>query len=350
MFRNPSMGPRGGYQPARAFDATGASGQAFLESQLELINPKMIEPLQGITHTRDLPMKYGGGFPQFTSAFATNYGSTGSQLSGLQGTSNTEIPLVQADVQKGVWDVYDWAASMAIKYLDLQRLETASRNGQPPPISLQKLYEDSCKVLWNKDLDRMAYKGFLNRPGLLNNTNAPETTVPQGSTTYTTWLKKSFPEILADVNFGTNAILANSGYDGVNAVPDRLLVPYEQFGYISAPATLGGVGAGFNSIQSYIEHECIAAKLLRAEGKEFKIYPLPDPWISGIGAGSPPSDRGCLYRNDENCLLLWVPQVMTKGFTVPTDKNGGSWVSIWYGAIGQINFYRTSTMCYLDGI
>ena len=39
---------------ARAFDAAGASGLAFLQSQLELIDTDLVEPLQAVTHPRDI--------------------------------------------------------------------------------------------------------------------------------------------------------------------------------------------------------------------------------------------------------------------------------------------------------
>ena len=85
---------------ARVFDAAGASGLAFLQSQLELIDTDLVEPLQAVTHPRDITVETGGGFPQFISAWASNYATSGTQFYGLQGTNNTELPEAQADIQK----------------------------------------------------------------------------------------------------------------------------------------------------------------------------------------------------------------------------------------------------------
>ena len=62
----------------QAFDAAGASGFAFLQGQLELIDTDLVEPLQAVTHPRDITVETGGGFPQFLSAWASNYATTGT--------------------------------------------------------------------------------------------------------------------------------------------------------------------------------------------------------------------------------------------------------------------------------
>jgi len=112
---------------AQAFDAAGASGYAFLQGQLELIDTDLVRPLQAVTHARDIQVEVGGGFPEFVSAFASQYATTGTQFYGLQGTNNTEIPEAQADIQKGFWRTYIWAMGMTITWVDLKRMEFAMR-------------------------------------------------------------------------------------------------------------------------------------------------------------------------------------------------------------------------------
>ena len=175
---------------AQAFDATGATGLAFLQSQLELIDTDLVRPLQAVTHKRDIAVEVGGGFPEFISAFASNYATTGTQFYGLQGTNNTDIPEAQADIQKAIWRTYIWAMGMTITWVDLQRMETAVRTGIAPPFSLQELYEESVETTWVKALDYVTYSGFLGDAGLPNNPNAPEYTVVVGGSGATTWNKK----------------------------------------------------------------------------------------------------------------------------------------------------------------
>src|SRR6266496_452639 len=167
MFRNRGIG-------GRAFDAAAASGLAFLNAQLELIIPELIKPMESVTHARDITVEFGGGFAEFVSAWASNYATVGGNQYGLQGTSNTDIAMVQADVQKGNWRTFNWAAGIFISLIDLKRLETAAKSGAPAPFSLQELLEDGVKSVWNKALDRVTYLGWNGLPGLINQTYVPE--------------------------------------------------------------------------------------------------------------------------------------------------------------------------------
>jgi hypothetical protein len=351
MFPRTSLATRGGpvrrarTQDAgrgRAFDAAGASGLAFLQSQLELIDPDIVEPLQAVTHARDIPVKVGGGFPQFITAWASNYASSGAGSFGLQGTNNTDIAQVQADVQKGAWNVHNWAAGMTITYLDLKRMEFALRTGQAPPFTLQELYEESCRTLWEKALDFIVYLGFLGDAGLINNAAVPEFTVANPGSG-TTWAVKTPVQILNDVNTACNTVMANSGYDGAQAMPTDMLVPYTQYALLTQPMTIGGV-PGYESAKAYIERNCVAAQ----HGVDFKINYLPNNWITGKGAAG--SDRAVVYHKTDKSLYLKIPQPMTLGMTVPTTRAGGAYESIWYGCISQVIFKRTQTMIYADGV
>jgi len=357
MFRNPNMrlarsGGRNFDSAARgvAFDAAGASGYAFLQSQLELIDTDLVKPLQAVTHPRDITVKVGGGFPEFISAWASNYASSGTKWLGLQGTNNTDIAEVQADIQKAVWKVFNWAAGMTITHLDLQRMEFAKRTGQSPPFSLQELYEESCQIVWNKALDLVTYLGFMGLPGLCNNTAVPEVAAITGAAGHLAWSTKTPAEILNDVNYLLNTVMANSGYDAARGMPDTLLVPYTQYALLTLPMTIGsgaGIGSGFTSTLDYIEKQCIAAH----HGRPFKINFLPNDWLSGQGTGSPAgTDRAVCYRNDKDNLYLSVPQPVTKGMTVPTTRAGGAYETIYIGCVSQVIFKRTTTMVYLDGI
>lgn len=345
MKRFSASNPRGGAPAgrARAFDATGASGLAFLQSQLEVIDTDLVRPLQAVTHKRDIAVEVGGGFPEFISAFASNYGTTGTQYFGLQGTNNTEIPEAQADIQKGIWRTYIWAMGMTITWVDLRRMETAMRTGIAPPFSLQELYEESVETNWGKALDYVVYKGFLGDAGLINNSNVPEFVAATGASGSTNWAKKTPQEILNDVNAALNQTVQNSGYDAQEGMADRLLIPYTQFAYLTQPMAIGGAPVAVSTI-SYIEKECVAAH----HGIPFKIYFLPNPWISGTGASG--TDRAVYYKNSKKSLYLKVPQPMMQALTVPTTRAGGAYETMFAGCISQVIFKRTQTQVYQDGI
>ncbi len=341
MFR-----PKG--NSGRAFDAAGASGFAFLQSQLELINVDLVKPMQATTHARDITIETGGGFAEFISSWASNYASTGGNQYGLQGTSNTDIALVQADVQKATWRAFAWAAAMTITLIDLEKMELAHRTGQAPPFSLQSLLENAVKSIWDKAMDRVVYLGWLGQPGLINNTNVTASVVAANSNAHTTWAAKlgdttGPSDILTDVNTGINTVTGNSGYDIDEGMPDTLLLPWAEYGLLTRPMALGGVGT-YESIIKYIEKNCVAAQ----HGKDFKIFPLPSPWIAGQGTSA--TDRSLLYKNSKKSVYLKVPQPVRKALTVPTTRAGGAYETIYNGCIGQVMWLRSTTGLYLDGI
>lgn len=349
-----SNGTRGSSARAQAFDAAGASGFAFLQSQLELIDTDLVRPLQAVTHKRDIAVEVGGGFPEFISAFASNYATTGTQSFGLQGTNNTEIPEAQADIQKGIWRTYIWAMGMTITWVDLRRMEFSLRTGQAPPFSLQELYQESVETNWGKALDFVTYAGFLGDAGLINNPNIYEYTVPAtGAGSSTIWASKTPQQILTDVNTALNQTVFNSGYDAQEGMADRLLVPYTQFAYLTQPMVIGGAPVAVSTI-SYIEKECVAAH----HGIAFKINFLPNPWISGQGAGNTAPvgqpgnglDRAMFYKNDKKALYLKIPQPMMQAMSVPTTRAGGAYETMFAGCISQVIYKRTQTAVYADGI
>lgn len=333
---------RRGMDRGQAFDAAGASGQAFLTSMLELIDTDVVTPLQETTHGRDLPIKTGGGAAEFTSAFAVSYSGTGSGLRGLQGTASTDIPEAQVDSQKGTWPVFPWASSITLKWYELERMKLARDMGLPTQISLQEMFEESVSTIWAKDCDLMAYRGFQNNPGLVNNPNVPSAVVNTGAGGKTPWAFKTGSEMLTDINFALNQTIANSGYNSKSGCADSLLLPYPQWSLMTAPITIGGVG--YDSIRSYVERNCIAAQL----GLKFSINPLPNAWVAGAGLAG--LDRGVAYRNDPKSLVFRIPMPMRKGPVIATSKDGGAWQTIYQGALGVVNYKRTTTQFYLDGI
>ena len=355
MKRNFNGRNRGSALPGRAqaFDAAGASGYAFLQSQLELIDTDLVRPLQAVTHKRDIVVEVGGGFPEFITAFASNYATTGTQFYGLQGSNNTEIPEAQADIQKGIWRTYTWAMGMTITWIDLRRMETATRTGQTPPFSLQELYEESVETSWGKALDFVVYVGFLGDAGIINNPNIYEYVVNVGGSGATQWSKKTPQEILADVNQGLNQTVQNSGYSAEEGMADRALIPYTQFAFLTQPMAIGGSPVAVSTID-YIEKNCVAAH----HGVNFKINFLPNPWISGQGTGNTAAvgqqgnglDRAVFYKNSKKSLYLKVPQPFMKALTVPTTRAGGAYETMFAGCISQVIFKRTQTSVYADGI
>jgi hypothetical protein len=338
-----------------AFDAAGSSGWAFLQSSLERINPKLVDPLQETWHERDMPVLLGGGYPEFNVAWASNYGSSGTGIQGFQGTNNTDVAIAQADLEKGTWPTVIWAQGFTISFFDMERFKTAERGGNQPPFTPQKLYEDSVKTVWVKDLDNMAYFGYLGWYGLCNNPNTSATVVVNGASGHTQWATKTFEEILNDINFGVLQTVANSGYNITRGCADTLLLPFTQFNLLTHPVTIGGVG--YDSALTYIRRNSAAAQYFGGNTERFKIEPLPNPFISGQGitntavqnAVGNGLDRAVFYRNDPECVNMPIPTPMEPAMTVPSGKGPG-YTTYFGGCIGVPVFLRTTTMAYLDGV
>lgn len=327
-----------------AFDTTaGSGGFAFLASQLEYPNVELVKPLAAVTHARDIPIKTGGGYVEFTSNWASEYASTGGNQYGLQGTENTDIPMIQTNIKKGVWPANNWQASMSVSYIDLKRLADAKANGIPAPYSLQDLLDGGVRLLWGKALDHVVYIGWNGYPGLVNN---PNVTSYEAALTGTgagaaaaLWANKTSVEILNDVNAALLYTQENSGYD-IEGLADTILVNYENWSLLNAPMTTGG----FNSILEYI----LANNVARRQGVELEILPLPDPWINGYGTGG--TNLMIAYKKTEKSLRMQIPQPIQKIMTVPSVMMGGSYQSIFSGCIGVVQWLRPTTAVYVYGV
>lgn len=323
-----------------AFDAASSSGLAFLNSQLEYADPNLVKPLTSMTHPRDITVKTGGGFLDFLSAYASDYGTTGGNQYGLQGTSNTDIAQVQTTINKGLWHAWNWASSILVTYIDLKKLATAKAYGQPAPFSLESLLEDGVQLVWNKAIERVTYLGWLGQPGIINNSSVTSALAPAtGSGGLTTWASKTPVQIQTDVNTILNNTLSQSAYS-LDGMADTILIPWTQYQLLMQPMTTGG----FSSVLEFLLNNNIA----RQNGIDLKIFPLANPWISTQGAGS--TARAVGYRNNEKNLLLRLPQPINKAMTVPSVQAGGSYETIYNGCIGQVQWYRSQTAYYMDGV
>ena len=192
-----------------------------------------------VTHARDIPIKTGGGYVEYTSNWAVDYGTTGGNQYGLQGTEQTDIAMIQANITKGIWPAFNWQSSMRVSYLDMRRLADAKANGIPAPYSLQSILDEGVKLVWNKALDRVTYLGWLNQQGLINNSSITSVLAANGAAGSPLWSKKTTTEILTDLNAMLLYTQENSGYD-VEGLADTIVLDYEHWSIMNTPMTIGG--------------------------------------------------------------------------------------------------------------
>jgi hypothetical protein len=319
----------------QGLDAATGGGQVFLESELEKRDPKVREPLASVTYMRDIPIKSGGGWVDFTSNLFADYAISGPNGLGIQANNTTTIPIVQTNVLKDVYRTFAWGNILRVPFIDMQKLQGAGR-------SLDDMLDKGIKLNWNKTLDQFTYLGpFSNTsyPGLLNNPNITAGSVAAGAAGGTKWTTKTPAEILNDVNQAMVLTTAASQYD-VTGMANHICIPWSQYAYIAAtPVT----AAGSVSILTYLLENNIG----KTQGVDLKIFPLR--WCLGAGSGS--ADRMLAYVNNDDRVQLDVTVPIQRIMTVPNiSTGGGAYDTLYQGQIGVVKFLYLQCALYQDGI
>jgi hypothetical protein len=320
-----------------AQDASGiGTGNAFLIGELEKRDPKLYEPLTSVTWQRDIVAKPGGGWVTNTSNVFVDYATTGGNQFGLISGQTNNIPIMQANLTKDNFKVVPWSNILKIPFIDQQRMQNIGR-------SLDDILNKGIKLNYNKSLDLMVYNGIPseNFYGLVNNPVIVASTVAVGGAGHTQWNYAGAPktpdEILADINAAIMTAWANAQYDP-DAIPNQILIPPVQYGYI---VTAKVSSAGNVSILTYLEENNIA----KNKGVNLKI--VESRWCVGAGVGG--TDRMVAYVNDEDKVVIDIPQPITRMFTQPSAEQM-AYLTPFAANIGQVKFLYTQCANYSDGI
>jgi len=337
-FQN-SMGA-GRLIPGNAFranvtDAAAAGGQAFLEAELEKRDPKVREPLTSVTWMRDIIVKPGGGWVEYTSTVQVDYATSGSNGLSITGGQTTSIPIIEANLSKDIWNVWPWQAVLKVNFIDMQKMQGIGR-------SLDDMLDKGIKLHWNKTLDSVTYQGpYANTtyPGLTNNTSIAEVVVPVGAGGSTLWKNKTPGEIMNDGNTLMVSTWAAGNYD-VTSMANHILIPPSQYAYIASQVISS---AGTVSILTYLEQNNIG----KSQGVDLKIF--PSRWCIAAGTGG--LDRMVGYVNDEDRVYLDITVPIQRVMTTPNIADGGgAYLTLYAGQYGQVKFLYSQPAQYSDGI
>lgn len=321
-----------------ALDAAVASAMTFLKAELEKMDPKVREPLASVTYMRDIVIKTGGGFVDWTSVFNVDYATAGPNMYGLIGTETNAIPTMQANIGKDLYPVFTWANVMKVPFVDQAKLQQVGR-------SLEDLLDKGIRLNYNKALDLVCYQGFGGYGGLINNSNITITDVDAGASGDTDWESKTPEEILSDINSGTNSAWAASEYD-VTGIPDTMLVPPAKYARLLDPISIAGVN-GAGSILEYVLRNNVA----KQQGVDFQIFPCRWCISAGEELGSPAvaSQRALLYKNDEDRVYMDITVPIQRAMTMP-DVNQVAYLTLYLAQVGVPKFLYYQPVVYLDGI
>lgn len=331
----------------RTVDSTGA----FLVGELERLDQTLNMPLASVTWSRDIPLREDVSVADDASSFTlSTFASAGGAGTGHGirtgkawiGRNTDQIGGVSVDIGKFPQPLTPWA--LEIKY-SLMEMESAIRAGRP--IDAQK-YE-ALKLKHQMDVDEMAYAGdagiFINGAaagGLVNSAAVTNVTnLPNGAAVATPrWATKTPDEILADVN---NMITSNWGASAWAVMPNRILLPPTQFGYIS---TAKVSNAGNVSILKYVMEN----NVLTASGKG-QLEFAPCKWLVGAGTGGTLGteggvDRMLCYTKDSK----YVRYPMTLLDRTPVQYDSLYQKTTYYCKLGVLEIPYPETINYRDGL
>jgi len=326
----------GGGMPVPTMDAAGvASGGAFLVSELEKRDPLVRKPLTSVTYPRDIVVQTGGGWVDYVSAMNVAYGITGGSGNGPvhAGGANT-LPIVQANMDKGVFKAHIFAAALRVMFVDMQKAGFIGR-------SLDQLLQDGMRMAYDKHMDQNVYLGLsdYSTTGLLNNPDATETSVDGNGAAApsTKWKDKTPRQILEDVNKAVIAGWAAAEYDS-SAMPNHILLPYEQYAYIlNTPVT----ELAAETILDYILKNNVAVK------NGGSLYIGAVRWCKGAGTGG--TDRMAVYVNNERFVKLDELVPLSRIMTSPNAAEV-CYDTAYMANLSEVQVFYPQTIRYYDGI
>ena len=334
----PSMGnpSRLGF---RTFDAmsnrdmrmTDTAG-AFLQSELERLDPVLHEPLAGYTYLRDVPLREDVTIADESSSFA-NLGfaaAGGINPTGVSwvGKTSTAITGIQADIGKVVTPLNLWAMELAYSIPELESSIKVNR-----PIDRIKL--DGLNLKANQDADQIAYVGdaTVGSYGLLN---SPDVSATNASGSFSSMIAANGSGaqtgVLNVFNQGLMAAYTASGY---TAVPNKVGLPPIQFGQLQqVVSSAGGV-----SILEFLKKNTVASSL---NGADLEIVPMK--WAVGRGVGG--TDRMVFYTQDQSRVRLPITPMLN----TPIQYRGIHYLSYYYRRIGAVEITNSQLVYYVDGV
>lgn len=321
-------------------DAAGiASGGAFLVSELEKRDPMIRKPLTSFTYPRDIVIQSGGGWVDYVSATSVGYGTTGgSGASLVQAGGSNGIPIVQVNVDKGVYKAHTVAMALRVMFQDMQRANFIGR-------SIDQLLQEGIRMTYDKHMDQNVYLGFTEygTTGLVNNPNATASTVADGSNGNGNWATKTPIEILNDINTALEETWAQAEYDR-SAIPNHILLPYEEYLYIKrTPFTLVQEGAqvAFSSIYEYVMQNYST----KDDGGD--LYIGATQWCKGAGTSG--TDRMVVYVNHERFVKMDELVPLNRNMTAPNPTNF-CYDTAYSANISEVEVMYPQTITYWDHI
>lgn len=323
-----------GAAPSFTLDAASlGTGMAFLVGELEKRDPKLLEPMQSTTWSRDIVASTGGGWVEYTSNYFVDYATTGANTNGIVSGQTTTIPVLQANITKDNFKVFTWANTIKVPFIDQAKLQGIGR-------SLDQIYDNGLRLNYNKFLDENVYTGMAEygTEGLINNSAVAASLADNNAAGNSRlWRDKTPDEILADINEALTNAWAASGYD-VTGMPNHIGIDPQNYAYILSQKVSN---AADKSILNYLLENNIA----KAQGVDLTIVPMRQL----IGAGTGNTNRMIVYVNRDDRVTFDITVPLSRILTQPSVEHM-AYLSAYASQVGQVKFLYTQCVAYVDGI
>lgn len=317
----------------RTIDSSGV----FLMGELERLDQTMYMPLVSITHGRDIKFREDVSIADEVSSFtnssfaAAGGSSTGSSINWI-GKDATAISGLALDIGKTATPLNLIGYELG---WTIPELASAQQLGRP--VDSQKF--EAMTMKHQMDIDQMVYVGDSQLSyngstltGLWNSdtkvgiaTNAVTGNWNNGTTIAN--------QIITDIATFEEQVWAATGF---SIVARKLALPPVQLAYLNATivSTAGNV-----SLLTYIR---VNSLCMAENGVPLEI--VSSKWLTNRGVGN--TQRMVLYTNERQFVRFpLVPLQRT-----PVEYRGINQLTTYFGRLGAVEFPRSETIGYCDGI
>ena len=314
-------------------DANSVSGGlAFLVGELEKRDEKLHEPLTSITWPRDMPVRTGGGWVDSVSVFDVSYASGEGSNDGLMGGESNDLPMIQADIGKDSYRVFQWGHIVSVPLIDQQKLQKIGR-------SLDDILNRGLHLVHDKMLDKNVYTGIAKAGsyGLVNDPLISTVSASTKASGSTEWATATPDEILADVNAVLLATWEASEHD-LSGMANHILIPTEQYTILVARKV--GVTGDKSILQFLLENN-----LGKNQGND--LFIAPSVWCKGAGTGG--KDRLVAYCNNEDRVRFDITVPLQRMLTQASAAHV-AYLTPYVTQFSELQWPYRQHALYMDGI
>lgn len=307
----------------------------FNVNALELVDPKLYQPLYRYFWQIALPIRYGGGVKDLASFYKINYsnGDTQGQASGNMNVFST----IKIQLEKISTRVVAFAQAVEVGQFEGWRADAVG-------LDLVNAYQEGAAKKYNKFLDQTFFFGFPNVPDSYGIANSPLAGKESIASETEKFNAMSATKLFTKINTMIMNLLKECDFDE-RISPDRLLVPFSLFTKLALPmAIVGTDNATATTGISLFEY------LKKNLAKNYAGYVgnidiIGIPYLETAGANS--TGRIIAYRYSEEVARGVICMELTRGATVIDPGTMGTKTS-FAAFIGEPQIIYPSAIRYLD--